>query len=94
MARFEPYREDLLSEARALVPRASLRTPGIDGPLVAGFRGEALSLYFCEDPVFHWNDQRQLRKAYWQGQILKAENGRLVALVSRARSRRRGARAT
>ncbi len=75
-------REDLLRDARALVPRLSLQF--LVGPspvnLVAGFRGDALSLYFGEDPVFHFNGAGELRRAFVAGQLIKATRGRMVGL--------------
>jgi hypothetical protein len=81
MARHEAEREDLLAEARALVDRAEYQVPGLEPPLVAGFRRNgALSLFFGEDPALHWNSQGELRRAYAGGLLYKAEQGRLVAL--------------
>ena len=85
MAREIHQREDLLRDARALVPRVMI-TLQIDGrpvQLFAGFRGDALSLYFDEDPVFHFNAQGMLRRAFIEGRLLKAERARLVALDRR-----------
>jgi len=48
----------------------------------AGFRGVgALSLYFDSDPVYHFNSSNQLRRAYVEDHIIKAEAGRLIALT-------------
>ncbi len=66
MARDESSREDLLREATALVERIEL-VPHATDPLiaasdlfdkhiVAGFRRDgALSVFFGEDPVYHFN---------------------------------------
>jgi hypothetical protein len=41
---------------------------------------------FCGvDPVFQFNQQRELRRAYHRGIRYRAENGRLVAMTRRAR---------
>ncbi len=81
MARHESEREDLLAEARALVDRAEYQVPGQEHVLVAGFRTNgALSLFFGEDPALHWNSQGELRRAYADGLLYKAEQGQLVAL--------------
>lgn len=81
MARHEAEREDLLAEARALVDRAEYQVPDEEHPVVAGFRvNGALSLFFGEDPVLHWNSQGELRRAYVDGLLYKAENGQLVSL--------------
>ena len=71
-----------LRDATALVPRVMLRAA--DGSDVfAGFRGEALSLYFGEDPVYHFTVAGELRRAYVGGRLIKAEGGRLVAMTRR-----------
>jgi hypothetical protein len=82
MARETHEREDLLRDARALVPRVQLRVPteGGESIVVAGFRGDALSLYFGDDPVFHFNSQGQLRRAYAADRLIKADRGELIAM--------------
>jgi hypothetical protein len=83
MAREVHRRENLLRDARALEPRTLLRAT-LNGRLVevfAGFRGTALSLYFDDDPVFHFNSKGELRRAYAADRLLKAEGRRLVALT-------------
>jgi hypothetical protein len=82
MARETHEREDLLRDARALVPRVQLRVQMSDGEAVvfAGFRGDALSLYFGDDPVYHFNAQGQLRRAYAADRLIKANRGRLIAM--------------
>jgi hypothetical protein len=74
--------EDLLRDSRALSPRVQLQLPagGLALPVFAGFRGESLSLYFGHDPVFHFNSQGELRRAFVDGRIVKAEEGRLVGM--------------
>src|SRR5687767_14012240 len=91
MAREESNREDLFREATALVERielvpklakstASTITAG-DEPIVAGFRTDgALSSFFCADPVYQFNAAGELRRAYCDGLLFKAVNGRLVSL--------------
>ncbi|QDS97908.1 hypothetical protein [Adhaeretor mobilis] len=78
MARETHKREDLLRDAVALVPRVKLglsNSPEV--PIFAGFRGEALSLYFDEDPAFHFNREKQLRRAYSGGQLYDVAAGKL-----------------
>jgi hypothetical protein len=82
MAREESDREDLLREATALVERVELRAADEPEPIVAGFRrGGALSLFFGADPVFQFNAAGELRRAFRDGRLLKAERGRLVELT-------------
>jgi len=81
MAREEQVREDLLREATALVERVELLVAGSDEPIVAGFRREGqVSLFFGAEPAFHFNSRNELRRAYAAGRLMKAEQGRLVAL--------------
>ncbi len=82
MARITQDREDLLRDAKALVPRIMMKIvwEGITVEVFAGFRaGGALSLYFGAEPVVHFNNLGQLRRAYVDGQILKADTGKLFA---------------
>jgi hypothetical protein len=90
MARQEEPREDLLREATALGERIELRRPGDNWSLVIGFRRDGGgSLYVGADYVLQFTSMGQLRRAFDQGQMLKAEAGRIVAL-DRQRSDRRG----
>jgi hypothetical protein len=75
-------REDLLRDARALVPRVQIQATlgGRRVSLFAGFRGAALSLYYNADPVFHFNAEGELRRAFLHGRLVKAEAGQLVAM--------------
>lgn len=86
MARELHDREDLLRDARALVPRLTLQMRLADSliTLFAGFRGEALSVYFGDDPVFHFNAQGELRRAFAGGRLFKAHRGRLSELVRKS----------
>ncbi len=82
MAREESDREDLLAEATALVERAELLTLNDGIAVVAGFRRDgAISFYFGPDPVYQFNARGELRRAFRQGRLIKAEQGRLVALT-------------
>jgi hypothetical protein len=84
MARDTQDREDLLAEATALVERAELVIEGESEPVVAGFRRDGcLSLFFGSDPVYQFNTQSALRRAYVAGKLYKAEKGSLVALERR-----------
>lgn len=81
MAREEADREDLLAEATALVERAELVIEGWADPIVVGFRAVgAASIYFGQVAAYHFNRQGELRRAYLDGRLYKAEGGRLVAL--------------
>jgi hypothetical protein len=81
MARDEADREDLLSEARALVERAEVIVSGFDGTIVLGFRRDgAWSFFFDGDPAFHFNARSELRRVFAGGRLIKAESNRLVAM--------------
>jgi hypothetical protein len=81
MARQETDREDLLREATALVERMELLVDGCGEPVVAGFRRDgAASFYFGAEVVCQFNSAGQLRRAYLNGLLYKAELGRLASL--------------
>lgn len=82
MARESSDREDLLREATALVERAEIQVPSFDQPVVVGFRRDgAASFYLSPDIVYQFNAQRQLRRAFLDGQLYKAAGGQLAALT-------------
>lgn len=81
MARDEQDREDLLTEATALVERAELQCEDVAEPVVAGFRRDgSASVFFGGDPAYHFNRANELRRAYSSGLLFKAERRRLVSL--------------
>jgi len=80
MSEQEPAREDLIRTATALTERVELQVEGFDELLVIGFRRSSGSIYVGEDPVYHFNGSGELRRAHWQGKLVKAEGGKLVAL--------------
>ena len=83
MAREIHEREDLLRDANALEPRLQLRLQA-GGNLIevfVGFRAEgAPSLYFDTDPVYHFNSGKELRRAFVDDCLYKAQRGKLVAM--------------
>ncbi len=84
MARNEQDREDILREATALIERIELELPGYAEPLIVGFRRDgSASVFVGTDPVFQFNSQHQLRRAYLAGKLIKAERGQLVSLERR-----------
>lgn len=81
MARQTHKREDLLRDAVALTPRLKLVTQDApDVPIFAGFRGEALSLYFDEDPAYHFNSENALRRAFYRNELYECVKGQLRKL--------------
>ena len=84
MSRHTQDREDLLRDATALNPRLMLgiTLAGQVVELFAGFRrGNALSLYFDSDPVYHFNSNGQLRRAFVAGRVIKADQGLLFTWI-------------
>lgn len=82
MARHELDREDLLAEATALVERVEILVAASWASVVVGFRRDGSpSVYFDADPVFQFHRSGELRRAFVKGRLLKADRGRLVALV-------------
>jgi hypothetical protein len=83
MARQETDKEDLLHEATALLERIEL-LPTHGSPvagITAGFRPNgAASFFFGADPVYHFNAAGELRRAYCDDLLYKANRGRLVSL--------------
>jgi hypothetical protein len=81
MARQEHDREDLLREATAMVERASVRVAFWPEPVFVGFRrSSSLSIYFGGDPVYQFNAAGELRRAFVDGLLYKAEGGRLIEI--------------
>jgi hypothetical protein len=81
MARVPEEREELLREARALVVRAEMDVDGFDEPVVVGFRPSgATSFYFGQDIVYQFNTASELRRAYLDGEMYKAEERKLIRL--------------
>jgi hypothetical protein len=83
MARREIDKEDLLREATALVTRIELAPTdaGAGTQMVVGFRQSgAASVFIGSEPVYHFNAADELRRAYCDELLYKAEGGRLVSL--------------
>jgi hypothetical protein len=83
MARYEADREDLLREATALVERIEFAVadePNADHVVVGFRRNGAASVYFGSEPAYHFNSAGELRRAFYHGALIKAEQGRLVEM--------------
>ncbi len=82
MPRAEENREDLLREATALVERAELQIADFPDTIVIGFRDtEAASFFFGQQIVYHFNPAAELRRAYLDGNLFKADHRRLARLT-------------
>lgn len=83
MAQAPQDREDLLRDATAFSVRLQLRVEIGGEPICvfAGFRANgAASVYLDQDPVYHFNASVQLRRAFVDGKLIKAERGQLITL--------------
>jgi hypothetical protein len=90
LAKQEVDREDILREATALVNRVEVKFSGRVGGdhIVFGFREcGSLAIYFGAEPVYQFNVNQALRRAYHQGCLLKAVD---CLLVSMRRERQNG----
>jgi hypothetical protein len=86
MSRHEADREDLMAEATALCERIEIALPGEAEHVVAGFRDEGrFSLYFGPDPVFHFDADGALRRAFVGGDLYRSQ-AQTVARLMRSRA--------
>lgn len=84
--RNESDREDIMREATALKRRISLRVAGMPEPIVAGFRtNDYFSVFFDQDPVYQYDNQGQLRRAYLGGLLYRTQ-GNTLAQLKRVRT--------
>jgi hypothetical protein len=86
MARHETDREDLMAEATALRQRIELKLPGVAEHVVAGFRDNGgCSIYFGADPVFQFDADGALRRAFVGGDLYRTQ-GKTMARLTRTRA--------
>ena len=86
MARHEAEREDLMREATALARRVEIRVPGFAEPVVAGWRATGwLSVYFGSDPVYHFDAEGRLRRAFVVGELYRSQ-GETLSRLHRCRT--------
>jgi hypothetical protein len=85
MARHEADREDLWREIRGLSPRIEIIGPGFADSVVAGFRPAlgGWSVYFGQDPVWHFDSAGRLRRAYLDGSLYRSQGDTLSRLTRR-----------
>lgn len=77
-----------MREATALRERAEFDVPGESESVVAGYRANnSLSLYFGQDPCYHFDAERRLRRAYIEGELYRTQ-GTTLARLHRDRSNR------
>lgn len=80
MAQHEHDREDLLRDAVAMVDRIAWQSADQGEVFFGRRKNGAVSIYFDQDPVYHFTSDRQLRRAFATGRLLKAEGGRLIEM--------------
>ncbi|MGQ0634829.1 MAG: hypothetical protein ACT4QC_09480 [Planctomycetaceae bacterium] len=81
MARREAAREDLMREATAYAHRAEISFTGEPCPFFVGIREDGgFALYFGEDPVYHFDAQGRLRRAFVEGALFKSRGDTLARL--------------
>jgi hypothetical protein len=84
MTRPELPREDLLRDAVAYSERVLLHLAAPPNPLFVGFRASGgISLYYDDDPVFQFNADGELRRAYCEKTKYAAKDGYLMQIASR-----------
>ncbi|MBI1314387.1 hypothetical protein GC176_24085 [bacterium] len=86
MARNESDREDLIREAQGLPDRAEWQVPGEADPVVTGVkRNGSLCLYLGADPVYQFDQEGRLRRAYVAGFLYRTQ-GDTLARIYRERT--------
>jgi len=81
MARNESEREDLLNEATAYHRRVELTSDVLPYMIFAGLhRYGGGSIYFDQDPVFHFDQYHNLRKAFRNGYLYRTQGTTLARL--------------
>ena len=82
MALHEQDREDLMREAIALYPRAEFQVPLESEPVFWGQkRSGQFSFYFGGDPVYQFDEQGRLRRAYLNGHLYRTQGNTLARLT-------------
>lgn len=71
-----------MAEAIALSPRVAFSIPGFSDEIVAGRRSDGRwSVYFGGDPVYHFDADGRLRRAFLDGQLYRTEGQTLSRLT-------------
>jgi len=86
MALHEEDKEDLMRDAVALRNRIEWDVPDEPHAVVTGLRADrSLSVFFGQDPVFHFNPAGQIRRAFVNGFLYRAQ-GQTLARLARERT--------
>jgi hypothetical protein len=82
MARNEADREDLIREAVALTERIELQVCGHDELVTVGFRTtKAMSVFIGQDPVYQFDPEGRLRRAFVDGFLFRSQHNTLARMV-------------
>lgn len=82
MARHSSDREDLMAEAITLVPRMALVVPNSPDEVVAGRRSDGRwSIYFGGDPVYQFDREHRLRRAFVDDVLYRSQGTTLARLT-------------
>ncbi|RLT20103.1 MAG: hypothetical protein DWI29_04335 [Planctomycetota bacterium] len=81
MAQHEGDREDLMREAVALPDRVELSVDGFDALITIGFRANsAMSIFIGQDPVYQFDPEGRLRRAFVDGRLYRSQHTTLAML--------------
>jgi hypothetical protein len=81
MARHESDREDLIREAVALTTRAEIMFDGNEEAVTIGFRSNnAMSIFVGQDPVYQFDPEGALRRAYVGGFLYRSQHETLARM--------------
>ena len=81
MAKNEHDREDLMREAVALQERVELKVQGLGAIVTVGFRANsAMSVFFGQDPVYQFDPEGRLRRAFVDGLLFRSQHTTLAML--------------
>ncbi len=81
MAREEDDREDLMREAMGLPQRAEFRCACHSDLITIGFRTSgAMSIFFGQDPVYQFDPEGRLRRAFVGGLLYRSQTVTLARL--------------
>jgi hypothetical protein len=82
MARNEADREDLIREAVALTERAELQCTSFPEAVTVGYRTTgAFSVFFGQDPVYQFDPDYRLRRAFENGSLFRSHETTLARMI-------------
>lgn len=74
-------REDLMREAVALPDRVELSVDGFESLITIGFRSNsAMSIFIGQDPVYQFDPEGRLRRAFVDGLLYRSQHTTLAML--------------